>query len=216
MPVKTIVEYTEYFRKIATELIPISHLPSDSHFVPIHSAALFNGVQYNVDDRVFFLEQYSVEMIGDADSLVQRVSGAFSICKYVDSSGNYEQSNEIIAWAEKLCKEVLGRIRYDVEMGFLENVRFDFNSVEMLPLSQRPLNYCGMRVAFNYDVADSFCYNESNWQSFLQLANGDYLLTEDNQLIPICEGNNCLADEAIGLETGGNILFENGTTLLIN
>lgn len=159
----SLTTYVNYFENIARALNSISHTDDDPHFESIHSAALFNGVQSKIDDRVFWLEDYTASFKQSGGQVSKMTTGAFSILKKIDGSGDYAKATAAKAWAEAECQKVLSKVLQDKKNSVPAVRGFDFNEVVLMAMDNQPSGWWGMRVEFGLMDNTGFCYHSEDW-----------------------------------------------------
>lgn len=162
---ESLLKYVTYFENVARTLNSVLHTDTNKHFACIDSASLFAGVQTEISDVAFFLENYSAGFQDNNGTLSKRPHGAFSLVKQVPQSGSYAEKTDAKIWAEAECMKILAKIRYEQKQGVADVRGFLFNSVEFELLDNMPNGWCGMRVSFEMTANTSLCYDASEFSS---------------------------------------------------
>jgi len=154
-------QHNSYFENIAAQLKGIEHSGENKHFATIDTMEVIDGLRNKISGNVFYLDKYYVTWEKNGDTIYKIINGAFNIVRKVSQS-NYNEQDDAINWAEGLVEQVNAQMIIDSEgRDYIFKAYF---GGEMLPLSNKPLGYYGMRQEYQWKLPYGLCKDPSMWE----------------------------------------------------
>lgn len=108
-------QYVDYFEHLATQMTDIGHSTSEKHFVKAGMEELLEGNKGPQHYPALILETYEVNWINNqSDNLLKRRLAAFQVLDLINRrSDDYDKEEKVLTDMEKICDNILARMRYD-------------------------------------------------------------------------------------------------------
>ena len=160
-------ELEQYFESLATNHKSINHTATNKHFFRIDVEEVLTTITTNVNYPFLSLERAEFALAGPHNDNVSqnRIVGLMYIDKYKE--GDYDGINTLYDVCEKVARDIINRMLYDMERGAQPAILRGFNvstvNVQHLPL--HPTNHhTGIRITFTLDSKYNRAIDITKWK----------------------------------------------------
>ena len=153
-----------YFQQIASEHIQIGHCESEKHFYRFELEEVLTGLK-KMNYPALILEGYRYSF-SDArsDNVIKRRSCAFMLVDHLQDIGDFQVMHEIWDSQERICDDILCRIKADKFNATAKAVRdFDLNGVEVVLIANEQDKNYGIRCTFTISSPQPMGMDPDKW-----------------------------------------------------
>ncbi|MDF1547099.1 MAG: hypothetical protein P1P88_04720 [Bacteroidales bacterium] len=130
-------DYTNYFKKLATELL--GHSDTEKHFFRKGLEEFLNGLSTNVNYPAMLLEEYDFRITDNgADNVMKPFTAAFIICDNVPDIEDYDRQDTVMDSTEEIVDKIYNRIRAAIRPPYQEFFKYaQLGNVQASPVKNK-------------------------------------------------------------------------------